>query len=180
MTDQLRDDLEASFILDVSDIPPDDQAGMDAPDGYYQADGCDNPVVRVSHKGPPPKFCPDHKGKTSTKTTTSTTKATGNGGWVKAPQIEAALNNYVKGAATLVSVVNKADGAIVGMNMPAVIHELVELGKTDKSIRKYLEWIATPGKYGPLVTASLGVIIPILANHNLMPVFHIDLSSRGE
>jgi len=67
--------------------------------------------------------------------------------------------------------VNPTDGRIVADGGPAVVHELVELAKTDSALRKPLELLATPGKYGPLTLAVAGVILPIMANHGLLPQF---------
>lgn len=69
--------------------------------------------------------------------------------------------------------VNPADGKVIAEGGPAVIHELVELAKTDAKFRKPLEMLATPGKYGPLGLALMGVIVPIMANHGLLPQFEI-------
>jgi hypothetical protein len=45
---------------------------------------------------------------------------------------------------------------------------LVELARSDKKLRGYLEMLAAPGKYGALAMAVLGIVIPILVNHGVI------------
>jgi hypothetical protein len=72
------------------------------------------------------------------------------------------------------------DGALLYERLPAVIHELVELGKEDRRLRLFLERIAMPGKYGPLLAASFPIVLGIAANHNLIPVALFGLGKQTE
>jgi hypothetical protein len=90
--------------------------------------------------------------------------------WPGAEETERQLTTLVEGAAFLVGMANAFDGETLAKGGPAIVHELVELAKTDKTLRKYLEISATPGKYGPLTIACISVALPIVINHNLIPL----------
>ncbi|MHB1357049.1 MAG: hypothetical protein ACYCZF_13860 [Anaerolineae bacterium] len=91
--------------------------------------------------------------------------------WPAAAAVEAALNSYVSGAGMIITMVNPVDGEIIAENSAGVIKELIELGRVDRKLRKVLERLATPGKYGPLMVACSPIVIGIAANHNLLPQF---------
>lgn len=166
-------DTLQSFELKENDIAPvltiasKDQAPL-----RCGAPGCTNAVVKPA-RGRTPKFCPEHKPTNSNRSQTSGRS------WVRATEIENLLTQYVGGLAMGITLLNKVDGSIIAEGGPAIVHELVELAKTDKQLRKYLEWLATPGKYAPLTIAVLGVAIPMLANHGLMPTFFVVPTSDG-
>jgi hypothetical protein len=163
----------ATFPLADEDIPPDIEPNDDAP-LRCQFDGCSNEVVKPA-RGRTPKFCPEHRRQASTPTG----KRSAN--WGRANEIENILNKYALGLSFGITLVNPVDGRIVAQGTPAVVHEIVELGRVDKQWRKYLEMIATPGKYGPLVMASLTIVIPVMANHKLLPVMLSDVvTAMGE
>lgn len=169
------DEAPVAFDLDPSDLRDTDSAP-----NRCNYPGCNEAVIRTGKGGRPPKYCPDHKDKRPPKTSGAKSQTSGKS-WNRASEIEGILNKYVAGAGWTIQLVNPADGKIVADNGPAVIHELVELAKDDTRLRKPLEFLATPGKYGPLGIAVLAVLVPILANHGLLPQFQISgLTEGGE
>lgn len=158
------------FELKESDITP--EFAADVPEDKAPAacaePGCTNALVKPA-RGRMPKYCTEHKGARGT----SSRSATSGKSWSDAREVETLLTNYVIGIGTGVKFLNEVDGTVIVMSGPAVVHELVELAKSDKNLQKYLTWFATPGKYGPLLLALGGVAIPILANHDMIPKFSI-------
>lgn len=154
-------------IFDL-DVDPDTEppSSTDTPPARCQQDGCTNGVVKPA-RGRTPKYCPEHK--TPDARTTSRSKASGKS-WPKAAEVEAHLTEVLVFTGKGVGWLNEIDGLILQTQGPAVIHELVELAKDDKTLQKYLLWLASPGKYGPLTMACGSLIIPILANHNFFGV----------
>ena len=128
--------------------------------------GCTNAVVKPA-RGRTPKYCPEHKSGNS-RSNSGAAKSVGNSGkrWNRATEIETILITYVEGIGTGMQFLPALadDGKIIEMQMPDVVRELVKLAHDDSRIRKYLEYLATPGKYAPLTLACMSVIIPILAN----------------
>lgn len=138
------------------------------------ADGCVNSVTKPP-RGRSPKYCEEHK-----VTPLSAKNATSGKSWARAVEIENLLTTYIRGLGHGIKLINAVDGEVIADNGPAVIHELVELAKTDRQIRKYLEWIATPGKYAPISLAVMALVLPIMANHSLLPSFLITLPTDRE
>jgi hypothetical protein len=165
--------MSAAFPLTESDdsppvlsaVPKNDSAPLRCAEP-----GCTNAVVKPA-RGRTPKFCEEHK-------ITAKTGSSSNRGWNKAVEVENSLNRIVAGLGMGLSLINEIDGSIVAQGGPAVTHELVELAKTDKTLRKYLEWIAAPGKYGPLVMAVTGLLFPIAVNHNLIPSIFVRMPTQ--
>lgn len=153
-----------------------DDAESDTPPLRCQHDGCTNTMDKPA-RGRPPKYCPEHKATASKSPGSKGTRATA---WANAAVVEAALTKYLAGIGLVVSFVNPLDGECIASGAEAVAHELVELGRADKNLRKRLEFIATPGKYGPLVMSLTPIVIPIMANHGLLPQFVIGNSDKGK
>lgn len=150
-----------------------DDSFADVPPLRCQHDGCTNALVKPA-RGRPPKYCDEHK--TASKSSSGKSKTT----WANAATVEQALIRYIKGVGVGVSFINPTDGECIASGADGVAHELVELGRVDKSLRKRLEFIATPGKYGPLVVSVMPIVIPIMANHGLLPQFVIGGTRDGE
>jgi hypothetical protein len=163
--------------LDVLDAaPPALSAKADAGPNRCQFDGCDSSVPKPA-RGRPPKFCTDHKGGKAAGApesafTTSKSALSGKS-WPKAAEVETLLKKYVETIGIGISFVHEKDGKVIIEGGPDVVSALVELAKDERQLRKYLEWLTTPGKYAPLTLALAGVAIPIMANHGLI---QIDLS----
>lgn len=141
-----------------------------------QLPGCTNEVTKPA-RGRTPKFCDDHKG---SKPGTGSTKGLSGKSWPRATEIETLLTNYVIGLSFAVGFANAEDGEIIRDKAPAVVHELVVLAIDDRNLRRYLEWLATPGKYAPLTMACFSLILPILQNHGVVDRLMLGLFSGKE
>lgn len=159
------------------DRPPLRDATNDKAPVRCQYPGCTNSIEKPA-RGRAPKYCPEHKNQ---RAASGNRSATSGKVWGRATEVENVLTGYLVGGGTGLTAIGaqtrndafKADGTVIRQNGPRLVHELVELAKTDDSLRKPLEWLATPGKYGPLTVALAGVIIPILGNHGLLPQFEL-------
>lgn len=149
-------------VFEITD--PDLLADNDPAPLRCGVDGCTNPMVKPA-RGRTPKYCDEHKGQRATTHTPSRSKASGKS-WTQAAAVETYLNSLVTGAAGITKRFNEFDGFILEQNGPAVVKELVELAKDDKQLQRYLTYLASPGKYGPLVMACGSLILPIAMNHN--------------
>lgn len=169
-----------AFKLEASEVPADlretDSGADDIRPLICNFPGCVNGIVRTGKGGRPPRYCEEHKG---VKRTTTAKSATSNKSWSEAVEVENLLNKYVVGLGTGIRLINPEDGRIIATGGPAVVHEIVELAKTDTKIREPLIWLTRPGKYSPLFIASLGLLLPILANHGLLPQFEIPNLTPG-
>lgn len=154
-------------VAPVRMIGPDDKAPL-----RCQEPGCTNAVTKPA-RGRTPKFCDEHKPASKAGTRSS-------GSWPKANETEISLNRIIGGIGAGLSLFNEVDGSVIATGGPSVVHELVELAKSDKTLRKYLEWIAAPGKYGPLTMALMGVIFPIAMNHGLVPKIFVHMPTDGK
>lgn len=132
-----------------------------------QKPGCDQPITKPA-RGRTPKFCDAHKDKAPRINNKSSLSGKS---WPKATEIETLLTQYVEGLGFAVMLANADDGTVIQEKAPAVVHELVELAKDDIRLRKYLEWVATPGKYAPLTMACFSLVFPILQNHGIVGKF---------
>jgi hypothetical protein len=158
------------FTITREDIPPDrDDAENDTAPSRCQFDGCMNEVVKPA-RGRSPKYCPEHRA------TQGTGKGTGpkTPSWPKAKLVHDALTRYIGLTGTGIMFLNVDDGKVIANGADEVATAIVNIGMVDKSWRKSLELLATPGKYGELTTVLLFTIaVPIMANHNLLPQFII-------
>lgn len=162
--------------LDVLDAAPPAviaAAGKDAAPNRCQADGCDNTVPKPA-RGRPPKYCTDHKagkaaGAGSENFNTAKSALSGKS-WPKAAEVETLLKKYVETIGIGISFVHEKDGQVIIEGGPDVVTALVELAKDERQLRKYLEWLTTPGKYAPLTLALAGIAIPIMSNHGLIQI----------
>lgn len=165
---------DSLFYTDPVDDPRPD-FGADDSIKLCAVDGCTNETA-LTPTGRKGKYCEDHNtsAKRSGKSTSKATRS-GRGKWNKAPEVEQALNQFTGFLAIGVSALGMTQGStpliedakVIRDGMPAVNHELVVLAANDPTFRKYLEWLAAPGKYGALVSASLAVVVPIIANHGV-------------
>lgn len=170
----------ASFELADMDLKPDItnpeiDPSSDAAPNRCQQPGCTTALVKPA-RGRTPKFCDEHK---RGGTATGSKSGVSGKSWPRAQEIESILTKYVEGVGMGLMLLNPADGEIVAQGGPAIVHELVELAKTDKNMRKYLEWLATPGKYAPLTMACAGVALPIMANHGIMPPLFLPKTQKS-
>lgn len=129
--------------------------------------GCDQPITKPA-RGRTPVYCDAHKDKAPRINNKSSLSGKS---WPKATEIETLLTQYIEGLGVGLAFINPEDGAVITDKGPAVVHELVELAKDDVKLRKYLEWLATPGKYAPLTMACFSLVFPILQNHGIIGKF---------
>lgn len=127
--------------------------------------GCTN-ELHYSGRGRKPTKCDEHKGTRTTGTRTPR-------GWSGSAEVEQVLIQYVNALGTGVTFINPLDGRVIATGGPAIAHELVELAKSDMKLRKTLTSLTRPGKYGPLTLATMAVVLPIMANHHLLPQFRV-------
>lgn len=137
--------------------------------------GCTN-STGTTPTGRRAKYCDVHKSASDRSGNAPKGTRTRRSGWAEKEAVRASLTQFVTFAGAGLSVINKADGQIIANGGPNIVNALVDLAEDDKNIRKYLNFAAKPGKYGPLTLAVLGVVIPVMANHNLLPTFLVDLS----
>jgi hypothetical protein len=141
-----------------------------APDGFTINPVCAKPncfnEVTKPARGRMPKFCDEHKATRGTPAADVPKKNPGS--WAAANSVENALNQLFAYAGMGLQFVNPKDGQIVAEGGPAVSAALVELARSDKKLRGYLEMLAAPGKYGALTMALAGIIIPVLVNHGVI------------
>lgn len=158
--------FEIPEAIDLDDVAPVITGENDIAPLRCQQSGCTEPVTKPA-RGRTPKYCEDHKRGSGTPRPNNKSSLSGKS-WPKATEIETLLNKYVVGLSFGITFVNPVDGTIILEKAPDVVHELVELAKDDIQLRKYLEWLAAPGKYTPLTMACTALIFPILENHGVI------------
>ena len=103
------------------------------------------------------------------------------GRWAAAEETRRNLYLLVEGASYVVGLADAFDGEVIERGGPAIVDALIDLARTDKRLRRYLELTAAPGKYGPLTMAVMGVALPIVIHHGLAPkipaLFRTNLST---
>jgi hypothetical protein len=138
--------------------------------------GCTNGIDKPA-RGRTPKFCPEHK---PSRNVNSSARSKSRGSWAKAVEVENALTLLVQAAAAgLMFTALKPDGQTLDATGPQIVHEIVELAKSDKKLQAMLERITAPGKYAPLVWAVAPLVMGVLANHKLLPQFVVDLTPEN-
>lgn len=169
--------MSEAFVID-DELFPDDKppavATTDSAPLMCQHEGCMNQVTKPA-RGRTPKFCDEHK----SVSRAGASKLSGKS-WPKAKEIETLLNQYIGGVSVGVGFLNPEDGIIIATKAPDVVHELVELAKDDKNLRRYLEYLATPGKYAPLTMACFALVFPILENHGIISGLIKSFTNREE
>jgi hypothetical protein len=153
--------------LDSAEIALDDMpdfaaesAAHDEPVLICAYDGCTNPIVKPA-RGRTPKFCDEHKPSRASTTAKSRGRA-----WSGAEEVEKQLNLYVYAiAGGMQFTVLANDGRAISKTGPALVHEVVELARTDKKLRDVLVKITAPGKYAPVGIAALALVVSVAANH---------------
>lgn len=170
------------FKLQAVEPPPVDSYMIPDPDSDVAPkrpkscaiDGCEN-EVQLTPTGRQGKYCAEHGSKDRNPSESGSRRSSGTRlpSWAKAGEVENALNLIFKFGGAAIQAVNVADGQIIQNGGPAISKALVDLGRTDKRVRKYLEMMSAPGKYGPLTLAVAGVVVPIMVNHGVFPTFGI-------
>lgn len=178
------------FKLSAVEAPPVDSYMIPDPDAdtppsrpkACSVEGCENDAAPTP-TGRTGKYCFEHGTRDRKPTESRRSSGTRAPAWAKASEVENALNLIFKFGGAAVVAIDAVDGHAIADGGPAISKALVDLGRTDKKVRRYLEMMAAPGKYGPLTIAVAGVVVPILANHGMIPTFSItvpDSRSNGE
>lgn len=170
-------ELPADFVPGADDKAPDLSVGTNT-EHLCGKPGCPNEVTKPA-KGPYSKYCDEHRGTRAARGTGGNRTSYTRKSWGRAGDVEKSLTTYVQLLGGAVTFVDAKDGTAVTKYGPAVVHEIVELAREDMRIRKYLELLSTPGKYGPLVFALASMALPILANHGLVPQIIVNLTALG-
>lgn len=162
---EIDDDFQA---LGEADTAPE---GFGAVNPLCAKPKCFNEVTKPA-RGRMPKFCDEHKATRGTPSTTDGPPKKSAGSWAQANAVENALNQLFSYAGMGLQLAPDPklgkDGQILAQGGPAVSAALVELARSDKKLRGYLEMLAAPGKYGALTMAVAGIVIPVLVNHGVI------------
>lgn len=169
----------------ILDAPNDDSffrddSGDDKAPKRCAEPGCNNPTGETP-TGRRAKYCDEHKDAKNRSGNAPKNPSLGRkkrSTWAQKEAVRASLNQLVMFAGAGITVINAIDGQTVMMGGPALVNALVDLAEEDKQIRKYLDFLSGPGKYGPLLLATLGIVVPILANHHLLPQIFLNLSGQ--
>ena len=85
-------------------------------------------------------------------------------------QIEERLTELVAMAAVFTTYRNEYDGMVVAAKAPDVVTNLMRLAQENPRIKKLLDTLVLGSTYAELVASLGAVAIPIMVNHNMLPV----------
>ena len=91
--------------------------------------------------------------------------------WPEEAGVIRSLTTSLEAIGLGVGLLNKVDGESIIAGAPGLVEAMVNLGRDDKRMRKYLEAMSAPGKYGPIIMATGSILLPIAANHGLFEGF---------
>lgn len=83
--------------------------------------------------------------------------------------IRGALTLALSGVGATVMAVNMVDGMAIAQGTPKLVDSIIMLAKQDKAVRLYLLRIATQSAYLNVIGSVVAILIPIMANHKLLP-----------
>lgn len=132
--------------------------------------GCSNPVMPYGGRGPRPKKCKDHKGKTSGATTTRKKKSYGTDyteGVTELLTMPAAVLAVVGSQTNNIPLV--ADAAVVEHYAPRIATAVNGLAQERAEVAAVLDRVLKAGPYAALIGAVVPMAIQILANHKILP-----------
>lgn len=133
------------------------------------APGCNNPVATYSGRGPRPKKCKDHKGKSATSTPRKK-KAYGTDyteGVTQLLSMPAAILGVVGSQTSNLPLV--ADAAVINHYAPKVAEAVNDLAQERPEVAAVLDKVLKAGPYAALMGAVVPMAIQILANHKVIP-----------
>lgn len=102
------------------------------------------------------------------KTGTTTTTSSGRKGWQET--LSSQLTDLGKGLGELVKLANEFDGKVIANGAPNLASALMKPAETNPKVRAALTKVADGGAWGAVIIAASAIVIPILANHQLLPV----------
>ena len=90
--------------------------------------------------------------------------------------IKAGLGTLLGGLGTVLYAFpqTRQDGVIIANNCGPLIDSLGELAKQDVRVRRVLGRLVTGSAWGSVALAASAIVLPVLANHNLLPA-HINM-----
>lgn len=133
------------------------------------APGCLNPVATYSGRGPRPKKCTEHKGK-SPGTATRKKKSYSTDyteGVTQLLSVPAAILGVVGSQTNNLPLV--ADSAVINHYAPKVAEAVNDLAQERPEVAAVLDKVLKAGPYAALMGAVVPMAIQILANHKVIP-----------
>ena len=133
------------------------------------APGCSNPVAEYSGRGPRPKKCKDHKGKTNSSAPRKK-KSYGTDyteGVTQLISMPAAILGVVGSQTNNIPLV--ADAAVINHYAPKVAEAVNDLAQERPEVAAVLDRVLKAGPYAALMGAIVPMAIQILANHKVIP-----------
>lgn len=121
--------------------------------------------VEQKEDKPPAGFVRLKAPKTSAKTSQSSTSNRG-----RKKNLTPKLEDFFTSIGTMVYALNATDGAAILEGTPDLARSLNNLANEDERVRRMLERMLTGSAYGGVFMATAAILLPILANHNLLPV----------
>lgn len=91
--------------------------------------------------------------------------------------LERDLKATLDGVATALLFVNPTDGQIVAQHSDKLASSWARLAAKNAGVRRVLTALTTGSAYGEVAIATLLVVIPILANHKLIPEHFVNLAN---
>jgi hypothetical protein len=98
-------------------------------------------------------------------------------GGKRSSTLERDLKATLDGVATALLFVNPVDGQIVAQHSDKLASSWARLAAKNAGVRRVLTSLTTGSAYGEVVIATLLVVIPILANHKLIPEHFVNLAN---
>ncbi len=131
--------------------------------------GCTNSVAEYSGRGPRPKKCNDHKGKSATATPRKKKSY--------APDYTKGITELLSIPAAVLGVVGMqtnniplvADAEVISRATPAIASAVNDLAQERPEIAAALDRILKAGPYAALIGAVVPMAAQILANHKVIP-----------
>ena len=153
--------------FDFSTVETIETEPVDMPDvTYCNTPGCSNPVMPYGGRGPRPKKCKDHKGKTSGATTTRKKKSYGTDyteGVTELLTMPAAVLAVVGSQTNNIPLV--ADAAVVEHYAPRIATAVNGLAQERAEVAAVLDRVLKAGPYAALIGAVVPMAIQFLAIH---------------
>lgn len=84
-------------------------------------------------------------------------------------ELQQSLEVFFSSVGIAVTMANQQDGAAIINGTPGLASALANTAENNPKLRKMLENMTTGFAYSELIAASAVIIVPILANHNLLP-----------
>lgn len=113
-----------------------------------------------------PKQCDDCKAMKVEAPTTSKPKRSANSTMGK---LERNLTEQLAGMGAMIGMFETFDGLVIAHNAATVSSALCTAAEANPALKKALEGFLTGSAYGQIGFAMAGMMVPILANHDILP-----------